>query len=55
MKIRKKLGAKKAEKILMVILWRVNGGDAAFLSSLYHKIAGSARGNFFSDVAALPQ
>ena len=27
----------------MVILCRVNGGDAAFLFSLYHKIAGSAR------------
>ena len=44
MEIRKKLGAKKAEKILMVILCRVYGGDAAFLFSLYHKIAGNARG-----------
>ena len=26
-----------------VLLCRVNGGDAAFLFSLYHKIAGSAR------------
>ena len=28
----------------MVILRRVDGGDAAFLFSLYHKIAGRARG-----------
>ena len=51
MEIRKKLGAKKAEKsleisaflILLFVFRRVDGGDAAFPFSLYYKIAGSTR------------